>query len=182
MKMNFARIFSPIFLLIVASCLIAQTPQRPDFSGKWVIDVSRSRDLPWLNLKEYSMQVTYDRNAEQLAIRTRLREASFAYSGQAEPKYRATPLLNAKYTIDGAEVTVQDPVATIPVEVKQTATWIGDQLELRNRFEMVRDGRKHVWTTIDVWQLSADGKDLVVQQTIEARGTKQKATLVFSKQ
>jgi hypothetical protein len=174
--------------LPVAMVALLMTPtvgqtQRPDFSGKWTLDMGKSQGLPWLNLKEYSMIVAYNRQTEQLSVKTRIHEESFAFTPQAgvEYKFRPTPLLEAVYSLDGTEVTVQDPVSVTPLEVKQTATWRGDQLQLQNRFENTRDGKKYKWTTIDVWQMSADGQYLTVDQSLERANRTQHEIFVFRK-
>lgn len=182
MRTKFRVMLCSICLGLFVAVVSVHAQEHPDFSGRWVLDKDKSKDLPWLNLKEYSMVVSYNRGGEQLSVKTRIWDQPVPYKPHPgdQFKFLPVPLVEAIYTIDGPEVTVHNPAA--PVEVKQNATWRGEKLELRNQDEWTGAGKRNRWTTIDVWQLAPDGKTLTVQQSIESvRGT-QTETLVFVKQ
>ena len=181
---------------LLASMLAVSAAAPTNFSGTWVLDKSKSKDLPpqWANVESYTLTVTQD--DKQLTVQTEIKRGENASGGpgggpgagggqgggRGRGGFGMGPM-NATYKLDGtetkAEATGDRPgAATFKAEVKND----GKSLQLTTKRTFNFQGNEVTATTTELWELSADGKVLTIQRTSETpRGT-QNSTLVFNKQ
>ena len=190
-------------LFAVAASAAAPT----NFAGTWVLDKSKSKDLPqqWADgLESYTLTVTQDE--KQLTVENKLNwkegggpgggQASGA-GGQGGPgggggmgqgrgrggMGMGMPM-SVTYQLDGKETTSESSGAR-PFLSTFKAEWKDDgkALELTNvRKFNGRDGEPRSFTSKERWELSADGKTLTINRSGESPRGNTKSTLVFNKQ
>lgn len=147
-----------LVMVIACSCLLLSAPV--DFSGKWVLDKSqsqvRSRDggTPDITL-------TVEQPGETLKIK---QESS-------------TEWMNRDYSLQLNGETQEVPGRGGRMS-KVTPKWEGNVLVLTT----VREGQQGTMTSVDRWQLSADGKTLTISGKIQSSRGEFESRMVFQKQ
>jgi hypothetical protein len=129
--------------------------QKPDFSGTWTLDKSRSEGIP----PSLEQTVKVVQSGDRIDVETK------SVSDQGEQT------INSSYTLDGkeAEVTLPGPMPGLTAKGKQTAKWSTDG----NGFESEDVGTfdtpygPATIKTKRAWRLSADGKTLTIELTRE---------------
>lgn len=163
MSLGFMACF--VFALGVSARTVTQ---KPDFTGKWVLDKSKSEGIqPGL---EQTMKVV--QSGDKIDVETK------SVSDQGEQA------INSSYTLDGkeAEVTLPGPMPGMTAKGRQTAKWSADG----NLFESEDVGAfdtpygPATIKTKRTWRLSADGQTLTVDLTREGPIT-MKSKRVFVK-
>ena len=172
-------------LFAVAASAAAPT----NFAGTWVLDKSKSKDLPqqWAdNLESYTLTVSQDE--KQLTVDNKINwkegGGSDAQSGQGRGRGgmgRGMPT-SLTYKLDGSETSMEwgeRGTSTLKAEWKDD----GKALELTSvRKFTSRDGEQRSSTSKERWELSADGKTLTINRASETQRGEMKSTLVFNKQ
>lgn len=150
--MNLGLVACCVFALGVNAGAIIQ---KPDFTGIWVLDKSKSEGIP----PSLQQTVKVVQKGDKIDIETK------SVSDQGEQT------INSSYTLDGkdAEVTLLGPVPGMTAKGKQTAKWSADG----NVFESEDVGTfdtPYGPATIKTkrkWRLSADGKTLTIELSRE---------------
>jgi hypothetical protein len=137
-----------LFLLLAVSALAASAADRPDFSGKWVLNTAKS-DFGILPVPE-----RFERTIVQTSTEVKLT----TIQGVAEKESRS----DVTFVTDGMEHTQM--IGTY--EVKITGTWRSNQLEVVSKRTV--QGGVPIATT-DLWTLAADGKSMTVDSKIHTR-------------
>jgi hypothetical protein len=129
--------------------------QKPDFSGTWALDNSRSEGLP--PGMEQTLKVV--QSGDRIDVETKI------VSDQGEQT------ISSSYTLDGkdAEVTLPGPMPGTTAKGKQTAKWSADGSGFDSEDVGTFDTPYGPATikTKRIWRLSADGKTLTIELTRE---------------
>jgi hypothetical protein len=165
--MKRALVFTLVMAVAITTLVFAQG--RPDFSGTWVLDASKSdvgrgspagRQMPMrtvtLVLKQTSDTLTIQRTVGE----------------QKE---------TALYKLDGSVSTNKLPSGN---ESQSTAKWVGATLAIKTTAEISdpESGAKIKADMTDVRSLSADGQVMTVLVTRQTPRGEVKQTLVYNKQ
>lgn len=172
-----------------------------NFTGTWVLDQTKSKDLPpqWAdNLDSYTLIVAQDEG--QLRVETKLDwkggqppGRGGGGGGQGGGGGRGMgmgrgggmgTLRSLTYSLDGSEFTMA-LVGDRPDSITLKAAWAdgGKALELSNARKFTSpDGEQRSFKTTERWELSADGKALTINRSGESPRGSMKSTLVFNKQ
>ena len=152
-----------LLLLALTIAVVLPFPARaqgkPDFSGTWTLDPSKS-DAPMGRrggAPAASEPITVAQNATQLTIRRG--EQSLVYK------------------LDGSESTNQMPSRGGPQEVKSKAHWDGAKLVI----ETTRDFQGMTITQKEMRSLSADGKEMIVEQSVQTPQGERTTKQVYTK-
>src|ERR1051325_1645045 len=124
-----------VSLLFAALCYA-----KPNFSGQWTMDASKS-DFGPMPAPEKIVRVI-DHKEPNLNIKT----TQVGQQGEVKSEY--------SYTTDGKEFTAKSGAG----EIKGTATWAADDLVVKSK----RQIQNIEIDQTDRWSLSADGKTLKV--------------------
>ena len=188
---------------VLVSGLAVSAAAPTNFAGTWVLDKSKSKDLPqqWAdNLESYTLTVTQDE--KQLTVDTKVNWVGGGPGGgggQGAPGSgggqgggggmgrgrggMGMGMPSATYKLDGSETSVESPggrpgTATLKAEWKDS----GKALGLSNVRKFSGQNGEMTVTTKEDWTLSADGKVLTIQRASESPRGPQNYTLVFNKQ
>ncbi|HEX6623248.1 MAG TPA: hypothetical protein VF064_06015 [Pyrinomonadaceae bacterium] len=189
-------------LFAVAASAAAPT----NFAGTWVLDKSKSKDLPqqWAdNLESYTLTVSQDEKQLTVDNKINWKEGGGPGGGQASGAGgqggpggggggmgqgrgrggmgRGMPT-SLTYKLDGSETSMDwgdRGTSTQKAEWKDD----GKALELTNVRKFTnRDGEQRSSTSKERWELAADGKTLTINRTSETPRGEMKSTLAFNKQ
>jgi hypothetical protein len=146
---------------LILTLLLVVVPPKPNFSGTWVMDTTRSFSNP-AGL-EQTMTVTQD--GDKITLDAKLK------TQQGERT------INEQYTVNGQEAAFSPPPAPDGKTVtgKRTASWLPD-----NRGMLVVEvvGEQ---TTTRKWSLSGDGSSLTVDYFFDTPRGSFEAKRVFAK-
>jgi hypothetical protein len=189
-------------------CVAASAAAPTNFTGTWVLDKTKSKDLPpqWAdNLDSYTLIVAQDE--EQLKVETKpdwkggqppVRggggggqggsgggQGGGGGRGMGVGRGGGMGILSSlTYSLDGSEFTMA-LVGDRPDSITLKAGWAdgGKALELSSlRKFTTNNGEERSLKTTERWELSADGKTLTVNRASESPRGNTKSTLVFNKQ
>lgn len=150
--MTFSCVACFVLALSVGAVAVAQ---KPDFSGVWTLDKSRSEGIP----PSLEQTVKIAQSGDRGEVETK------SVSEQGEQT------INSSYTLDGkeAEVTLPGPMPGITAKGKQTAKWSADGSGFESEDVGTFDTPYGPATikTKRVWRLSADSKTLTIELTRE---------------
>lgn len=153
--------------LILALVVNAAPPA--SFAGLWVLDKSKTQNLPrqWENATSVTMEIKQDE--KQITAET-----------QAEGSQFPSPTWT--YNLDGTESSV-DVQGRMPSKATLKAAWAndGNTLELSRKQTGTFNGQEFSFTTTEKWTLSEEGKVLTILRSSETPRGKQESTLVFNK-
>jgi hypothetical protein len=189
--------------LVLASALLSYATAAPaaaqtDFSGKWVLDKSKSSKLPmsWVVLKSVTMDVKQDEQEIVIESKSeRPREAPVPTvpgvgGGPARVAGGGGPSRHegggfppsTTYGLDGTETTV--PLMNgIPASMYLKAEWQdgGRTLHLGRITEYKVNGEVFNTITTEDWSLSAGGKTLTIERFRQWSVNRERFTLVFKR-
>jgi hypothetical protein len=142
------RVVFAVFAGFLVFPLAAFAANKPDFSGTWKMDPSRSesahQDVPI-----GPVVLVIQQTAGQFSVETRRRQSkSSAISSEV-----------LTFELDGKETTNAEN-ADMPIKVK--AHWDGSKLVA----ETERDINGSTVTTMQVFQLAANGKEITIEKTL----------------
>ncbi len=146
-----------LLLTIPVAMLVAA--DKPDYSGHWVIDLTKS-DFGMMPPPE-KMERDIDHKDPQIQIKS------------MQKSERGEMTTDSKYTTDGKEATIQMRGR----EAKVIAKWVAGKLEVVSKSEW--NGTE--FTQNETWNLSSDGKTLTIDNVIKAPQGEFAAKSVFTK-
>jgi len=147
--------------LAAVTSLICLGADKPNFSGSWKINNSKSDFGPMPSGPE-KFERTIDHKDPELKMKT-------VQSFQGNERTS-----EVTYTLDGAEHTVKTGMG----EAKVTATWKGNILEVVSKREIQGNEIK----SIENWTLAEDGKTLTTDSAITSPQGEFKLKFVLDKQ
>ena len=198
-----------VFTFFAFSLSSFSAPESVDFSGKWVLNESKSvlgergaagERAPG---RDRSAGGAVGNAREGGAVRERSAGGAMGAAGERGPAFPGNMTVtqdkniltiertitnregqkmsvNIKYNLDGK------PSENVAGRGKATsvASWSADgkKLSINTKSLMERDGQRIEMTNVDVWELSADGKTLTVNTTAKTPRGERKVTLVYDKQ
>ena len=134
---------------------------KPDFSGTWTMDASKSDPAPAGRGGGGGGTQTIKQSATELSVQT---------EGRQGPQ-------TMTYKLDGSESTNQVMGRGGSQEVKSTAKWDGSSLVI----ETTRDMGGMSITSKEVRRLDNGGKDMIVETTTQTPNGEQKRKVVYTK-
>jgi hypothetical protein len=147
-------------ILIALSLVSVFAQQKPDFSGTWKLNVTKSDFGPLPGPESRTDVITH-------------KEPSISNNVNAETA-QGKQQYTLNYTTDGKEA-----VNTMgPREVKSTVKWDGSNLKVSSKF-LYNDSPV---TSEVTWSLAADGKTLTISAHFSSTMGEADQTLVFEKQ
>jgi hypothetical protein len=168
---GFLVILLPVFVVSVS----ATAP--PNFTGTWVLDKSKSQNLPrgWQDAESVTMVIT--QNDKQLTLEPKVTAA--AMTGGYGNRGFGGMMGPAAYNLDGSEVTSESDRGKSVTK----AAWSkdGTVLELSAKRTFTTPNGEVTSTSTDKLSLSADGKVLTDARHSEGPRGPQDSTLVFNK-
>jgi hypothetical protein len=145
-------VFCPIFIFASA---------KPDFTGTWVMDKSRSEGLP--GGAEQTMTLT--QSEDKLVLHNKITTEA------------GENVVNDTYIINGKEVAFTQKVNEQESKGKRTAKWLADGSGFESSEEVTRelsDGTTIKQEVTRKWVMAADGKTFTVEMTVKGpNGTQQ---------
>ncbi len=152
-------LFFPALMIAVVLPFVARAQSKPDFSGTWTLDPSKS-DAPMGRrggAPAASDPITVSQDATQLTIRRG--EQSLVYK------------------LDGSESTNRLPSRGGPQEVTSKAHWEGAKLVI----ETTRDFQGTTITQKEMRSLTANGREMLVEQSVQTPQGERTTKQVYTK-
>jgi hypothetical protein len=143
--------------------LAATAQDKPDFSGKWQLDVAKS------DFGEFPVPDSQTNVIEQKDRNIKLTQT---IRGEAVPGGEAS--MEREFITDNKEHSVKIG----PADARSTATWNGDALVIDTKIETPA-GTMQIG---DSWKLTDGGKQIVVTRDFKTPQGEQHQRLVFNKQ
>ncbi|MGB7925881.1 MAG: hypothetical protein WCF57_21760 [Pyrinomonadaceae bacterium] len=160
---------SSITVLVLAVCASVAAAQRPDFSGAWEMDRSRSISLPPGMQQFMIVKQTGDR----IDLETKL------VTAQGER------IIKDSYTLDGKEAEFTPQGATGPTngKGKRKGTWLPRGNGIVVNEEVTTEGEKGPVTTglVRKWILSPDGATLTIDMYYDGPNGSYETKRIFLK-
>ena len=151
-----------LLILVFAAALGMAAKALPDYSGTWVLDKDKSKDLPPMMAGMDKVEMVVKQDEQTITVNS---------SGSGEIVYK----------LDGSKTKAQmggrmPGEATVYVEKKDDG-----KLVLHILRELSFQGNAVTITITDAWELADEGKTLKAKRTVESpRGT-QEMELFFKK-
>jgi len=156
-------------LTAFAFVLVVNAAPAPNFAGTWVLDKSKTQNLPrqWENAASVTMDIKQD--DKQITVETKAEGSQF-------------PSQPYTYNLDGTESNVEVQ-GRMPGKAILKATWAkdGNTLELNRKQTGTFNGQEVSFTTDEKLTLNEGGKVLTIARASESPRGKQESTLVFNK-
>ncbi|HKY30294.1 MAG TPA: hypothetical protein VJM12_20350 [Pyrinomonadaceae bacterium] len=165
------RKITPVLTLLsaLAFVLVVNAAPPPNFAGTWVLDKSKTQNVPrqWENATSVTLEIKQD--DKQVTLETKAEGSQF-------------PSQPLTYNLDGTESTVE-MTGRIPGKATLKAAWTneGNTLELSRKQSGNFNGQDFTFTTNERLTLSEGGKVLTIARSSESPRGKQESTLVFNK-
>lgn len=153
-----------IVLGVVMMMAAAMAADKPDFTGTWKLDASKS-DFGQMPAPE-KMERVIDHKDPSIKIKTT----------QSTPNGERT--MDTEYTLDGKEQKQETPRGT----VMYTPKWEGSVVVIDSKRTMNVQGQTVEITGVERWSLSADGKSMTVDSKMVAPMGELTMKAVFAKQ
>jgi hypothetical protein len=182
-KMRTALFFTLVFCIAV----VAANAQKPaDFSGKWSLDVAKSKLGDRNNIESQTLTVT--QTSADIKIETSTKRAAppagapAGGPGGGGRGFGGGGDMPVTYTLDGKEVKSEvDGPGGSKIPVSMTGKFEGGKLVLTRSSTFNGPNGEVKTTNKETWELSADGKSLTVNtERTSFRGT-DSTTKVFTK-
>jgi hypothetical protein len=133
------RTLLTILLVIMTVATMAVAADKPNFSGDWTLDASKSEFGPMPPPQAMTRKVEHN-------------DPALNYTQVMTGGPQGDQTTSMKYSTDGKETT-NDMMGT---PMKATAKWDGESLVMSGKLDM----QGNEITLVDKWTLSADGKVL----------------------
>ncbi len=140
---------------LALSAAFAAASAKPDYSGTWKLDLSKSQGLP-PNFKGQTMTV------KQTGDRIEIQATVTTDEGEQE--------VSDAYVVDGKETDFTQKIGGMEGRGRRTSAWAADGsgVEVSENATLdTPDGPAQIKATRK-WSLSADGKTLTIDMTIES--------------
>jgi hypothetical protein len=174
------------FTLVLSMAVVAAIAQKPaDFSGKWTLDVAKSKLGERSNIESQTLTVT--QTATDIKIETATKRmappagAPAGGPGGGGRGFGGGGDMPMTYALDGKETKIerQGPQGPVPVTLKAVAE--GNKLVLTQSSTFNGPNGEVTFTTKETWELGTDGKSLsVTTERTSFRGT-DTSTRAFTK-
>ena len=169
MKRKIAAGGVAVALVALSLVVVAAASAKADFSGKWVMDKTKSEGVP--PTLEQTMTVT--QTGDKIELETKITGPN------------GERVIKDSYTADGkeADFTPQGPQGAMG-KGKRTAKWSADGAALEVNETATLDGPNgpDEITATRKWSLAADGKTLTIEMVFSGEQGVQKTKRVFVKQ
>jgi hypothetical protein len=152
--------FTLPLILVSVVCIAAD---RPNFSGKWVLD----KDMSFSNPQGLEQSMTITQTGDEIKLEAHIKHA------------RGEQNVNETYTLDGKE-TDFTPQAPPNAKGKRKSSWLPNGRGFLINDETTVDG-KVVGQITRKWTLSADGKKLTVDYFFDDQRGSFESKRVFNK-
>lgn len=169
MRSKFAAAGVTLAAFVLVAAVAVAAAAKLNFTGTWALDASKS-DCGNRACPEETMTVKQDGDKLDVARKIKTQQGERTQSDT--------------YAADGKEGEFTMQMMQNSVKGKRTSKWAGDgALEIKEAFSIpTQDGGTANVDTMIRWTLSADGKNLTVEQTRNSpRGT-QTSKRVYNKQ
>lgn len=181
------KIFATILVFISAFSAFAQTKSIPDFSGKWELDIQKSKLDPRSRIE--SMTMTVSQTQKELKIETNIKRQpmenqdlnpGFMRGGAG---FGFSPDTDFTYSLDGKETEkeVETPFGPSSISLKAEFNEKESKLKLTQKRTVNSPMGEITLVSKETWKLSEDGKTLTVKREIETPRGLNVSELVFSK-
>lgn len=187
-------LFCGVLCCALLFAVAASAAAPANFAGTWVLDKSKSKDLPpqWTdNLEGYTLTVSQDDKQLTVEYKPEWKVGQSPMQGGGGGRGMGPGMgpggrvsMSVTYGLDGKESTSESSggrsfLSTFKADWKND----GKALELTNtRKFTTSDGEERTTKMTERWELSADGKALTVNRSIETPRGNTKSTMVFNKQ
>jgi hypothetical protein len=161
--------FALLLSFAFAAMAFAGAPQKPDFSGTWMLDKSKSEGLP-PQIQDQTLTVT--QKGDKLDIQAKVTTD------------KGEDTISDSYAVDGKEVTFTPKgPGGLTGTGKRTTRWSADGKSLEAKEDATFDvqGNSVSVQSTRNWSLSPDGKTLTIIQTIKSPEGEQQVKRVFNK-
>jgi hypothetical protein len=193
-------VFGIIGMIVLSFCAISIEAAEADFSGVWVLDKKKTRDLPH-GLDSFTMIVT--QNGQQLLVEAKLegnlQEPEFKEASSGGGYLPSVPAagvdvrtgtlalryVNHKetYSLDGKETNApQEGAAEVSIKLKAKWAKDGKTLDLSSVQTSGRGGQRAMLSIKERWTLSDDGEGLRVLHSVATPQGSDTLALVFRKE
>lgn len=149
---------------------LAMNAAPTNFAGAWVLDKAKSENLPQNLANAESVTWTVTQDDKQITVEPQV----VGGRGQAQ---------KATYNLDGSETTADVSLGQMSGKATRKAKWMdgGKTLELNQVINADFQGNPVTITSVEHWELSADGKMLKVHRKSESPRGAQEYKLTFNK-
>jgi hypothetical protein len=159
---------------LAASCVFAAlavvASAKANFAGTWVMDAAKSEGMP----AGLEQTLTVKQDGDKITTDVKIKSPQ----GDRE--------INDAYTLDGKEVDFTNTMLRgMTGKGKRTTKWAtdGNGIEINEKTDIqAPDGSPVTITAVRKWTLSADGKTLIIEQTLETPQGSQTSKRIFNKQ
>lgn len=177
--MKIKIVLTCVLTLVFAAAVSAQD-KMTDFSGKWNLDVSKSKLSEQMRIESMTMTVT--QTEKEIKIESAVKRAENPDAGGQMRRGGFGGDSQTIYTLDGKE-TVTDMAGAFggKMTAKAKAEKDGKLKLIQTRNIETPMGARSMKLT-ETWSLSADGKTLTVKRESETPRGNNSSELVFTKQ
>lgn len=170
MRRSFTAAAAALALLSLGVAAAAAAA-KPDFTGTWVLDLSQSEGLP----AGFQQTVTVKHAGDKLELVIKQKSA------------QGERTVEEAHTLDGKAIDFKPPVPPNqppPRNPKRTSKWTADGagIEILDTFEVDTPDGPETIVIKRTWTLSADGKQLVVNQDQKTPIGSAQSRRVYNKQ
>ena len=185
-------VLTALITLFVGIVAVSAQDKNPDYSGTWELDVAKSKlgDRARIEAMTLTVSQTATELKESSTTKRAPRPEGDAQGGGGRPGggmgrggFGGGGEMNATYTLDGKETTVQQdsPMGgQTPVKFKANFEKDG-KLKLNSSRTFTSPMGEVSITTKETWSLSADGKTLTVNRDMETPRGSNSTEMVFVK-
>ncbi len=158
-----------VAVVLVALSLVVAAAAKADFSGKWVMDKTKSEGVP----PDMEQTMTITQTGDKIDLETKVNGPN------------GERVIKDSYTVDGKETdfTPQGRQGAMG-KGKRTAKWSADSsaLEVSETATLNGPNGPDEISATRKWTLAADGKTLTIELTFSGEQGMQKTKRVFVKQ
>lgn len=162
-------------IALAATLLFHASVFAADYTGRWTLDKSQSKDLPeyYGNVQSHALDITQD--AKELVIKVTIATAD-----------RGTETFDFRYLLDGTPVKSETPVRTpngdMMIPALLTAKPADDGgLSITIERELPMRGQTIKAMTFEQWHLDAAGKVLTIDRVDDSPRRRHEAKMIFVK-
>ncbi len=157
-----------IVLMLALSPIFVFAAGKPNFTGTWVMDKSKTEGVP----PEVEQTMTLTQTEDKLVLQNKITTDN------------GENLVNDTYIINGKEVEFTQKVNERESKGKRTAKWLADGSGFESSEELTRelsDGTTIKQQVTRRWVMTADGKTFTVEMTITGPNGTQQTKRTFVK-
>jgi hypothetical protein len=155
-------------LMLALSPILVFAAGKPNFTGTWVMDKSRTEGVP----PGVEQTMTLTQTEDKLVLNNKISTDD------------GENVVNDTYLINGKEVEFTQKVNEQESKGKRTAKWLADGSGFESSEQIERetaDGTKITQQVTRRWVMSADGKSFTVEMTINGPNGTQQTKRTFVK-